>query len=229
MNEFKDRMYELLGQMRALVENEPDPPRPIGILEKFTFYSQKDPAWASLPLGPDGGPVTIGSHGCLLCCAAMSATYRGRVITPLELNRWLSECGGFVSETGNPQRTLLVWEKLASLNAKLAMPQGFPARKEWPGGKPADLAFIRNALMNPLVIEVDFNVKTAKLDQHFVVGLEMVEQGDIVIADPWVYPATPRLLSDYFSESWRRHYPEDATIAEMAVCGVRLFDDNTGV
>lgn len=58
------------------------------------FYSQRDSAWSSLPLGKS--TVTISDQGCLLSCYAMALTKAGRSFTPATLNQHLTRTDSYI-------------------------------------------------------------------------------------------------------------------------------------
>jgi hypothetical protein len=61
-------------------------------------YSQRNPLWATRPLG-EGSGLTIGKAGCLLCSAAQMAYHlTGVRWTPWELNRALVAVRGYTNK-----------------------------------------------------------------------------------------------------------------------------------
>lgn len=78
----------------------------------FPLYKQTDPKWASEPLGR--GPHTIGQWGCLLCSVAMAINgyglrVDGKDATPLTVNQWLRDNGGFEDFDGQSFRFPSIW------------------------------------------------------------------------------------------------------------------------
>jgi len=86
---------------------------PIRILEiqkvlelQWVFYSQRDPKWASDPLGTCR--TTIGDKGCALTSAAMLLRAAGATdVTPKTLNRWLTENQGYLKGCE------IIWKRVA--------------------------------------------------------------------------------------------------------------------
>lgn len=64
------------------------------------LYSQRDPAWKSIPLGTSR-TTTIGSHGCTITSLAMAAD-----LTPKEVNEKLNKVGGYANTN------LIIWSKI---------------------------------------------------------------------------------------------------------------------
>src|SRR5205809_434917 len=55
------------------------------VLSSKTYYLQRDPRWASEPIGGSGKP--LGHVGCTLCCVSMALAQYDIPRTPGELNR----------------------------------------------------------------------------------------------------------------------------------------------
>ncbi len=72
------------------------------------MYRQRDARWAEDPIGPTR--ETLGSVGCTVCCLAMALAEYGIDITPKDLNRRLTETGGFT------EQGLVKWDAVRSLS-----------------------------------------------------------------------------------------------------------------
>jgi hypothetical protein len=85
LDELRDQLQAALDMLDEIMTV---PPAPV-------IYSQRDPRWASMPLGLSLS--TIGQEGCLITDAAQMLTELGRTISPGILNEWLKTHGGYVS------------------------------------------------------------------------------------------------------------------------------------
>jgi hypothetical protein len=65
-------------------------------LSSKTYYLQRDPRWASEPIGGSGKP--LGHVGCAICCLSMALAQYDIERTPAELNRDLKQVEGFTSK-----------------------------------------------------------------------------------------------------------------------------------
>lgn len=181
---------------------------------EFVVYSQRDPAWAGDRLGPDEGGGTLGGAGCAVTCAAMVATSAGEVVTPGELNRWLSDNRGFFAAGPREARNLLEWERVADRYPVLAWEGQRSWRKE-----PADMEEVwRRLEWGPVVAEVDFDYSDWDVDQHFVVLLRWVKEDEIEIADPWDGKKVG-LVERYFNPAWSA----PAGMVARVITGLRLL------
>lgn len=179
-------LMQVADRLKALIQNSLTVPA----------YDQHDPRWAGDRLGPDRGGGTLGGAGCAVTCAAMLATSVGCPVTPGELNKWLSENGGFFREEGGP-RNLLHWHKVA----------GFCPLLEWERAhrwrdRPADMEVVRLALeQGPTVAEVDFDYRDKDVDQHFVVLVGFTGDDEIEIVDPRD-GVRVGLVERYYNPTW---------------------------
>jgi len=193
-------LERVVGTLREKVEPEPGWP----------FYSQRDPRWADVPLGPDEGGGTLGSAGCAVTCAAMICTSVGCEVTPAELNEWLCESDGFA---GLP-RNLLRWEKI----------QGFCPLVKWRGrvewqDRPAEVDVVRECLQfyGPVVAQVDFDKEDRDVDEHYVVLLQDLGD-DMLIADPWDGELVG-VVERYYNPEW----PAPKGRIARVITGLRLL------
>lgn len=84
-------------------------PLQIRLADTGTTLLQKDRRWADDRLGPTA--VTLGTHGCTVCCVAMACTRLGVPLTPRELNQRLALNSGYLS------RGWLVWNAIPRVTA----------------------------------------------------------------------------------------------------------------
>lgn len=145
----------------------------------FPNWKQRDMPWSSDLLG-FSRTVTIGSHGCLLCDVASMASHAyGIEIDPPTANRRLRDVNGFVAGEGNMFLAKIVeaWPifKLAGILS-------------YPYPKSADCSKIDEVLNRGgyALVKVDFNPKTALLNEHWVLITKRLETGErYEIMDPW--------------------------------------------
>jgi hypothetical protein len=147
---------------------------PGGGKPEVTRYNQRDPGWAGIQLG--SSVATIGSHGCLITCAASLLTDAGKVYTPATLNAWLVLNGGY---SGGNRFVFTAIDKLhavkmdyqiecATVAAPVAQLDAEIKAGKW------------------VIVKVDFNPGTVETEEHWVRYL-----GDGEMFDPWVGDIAP--------------------------------------
>jgi len=181
----------------------------------FPLYSQRDPEWAKDALGPDAGGGTMGGAGCAVTCAAMLMTAHGMAITPGELNRLLTQRGGFSAKAGGGPRNQLRWEFVPEVCPALK----YYGRRDWTYHS-ADVAEMRAVMLlrGPVVAQVDFDPKDRDVDEHYVILLEWLGPDDLAIADPWTGERVG-LVERYWNATWNGSRGKVARI----VTGLRLL------
>jgi len=144
------------------------PPLVLDLAYWGPIYNQRDKRWKDLPLGTKS---TIGANGCLMTCASMVCNYFGHASNPYSFNKWLTENEGYLS--GN----LFLWAAIERLYPDMKF-DGFvynPTEQQI-----AD--YIRRGQLP--IMHVDFDDSTPLIEMHWVLGIG-VENGHVVIADPW--------------------------------------------
>ncbi len=152
-------------------------------------YSQQDPQWKNIKLGP--GPDTIGYIGCALTSLAMYSSSWGFTETPATLNQKLTANGGITSDE------LLVWSAISKI-----YPQIQSTGLTICTNTDAPISQINTSLLvgQPVIVEVDYSPE-AGLQTHWV--LLYAQQGnDYLIQDPYPFPSetTPVTLMTRFSQ-----------------------------
>ena len=169
------------------VDDLPLPPPMSGNYAYYgAVYSQRDARWASHPLGTKS---TIGANGCLMTCASMACNHFGHASNPLQLNRWLTDNGGYFDQN------LFIWDKLTELYPDMKF-DGFVYN---PSTQLIRLAILAGTL--PIMF-VDFNDDTPLIEMHWVLGIG-VAGNDVLIADPWT--GTMGKLSEMYPKSVIRY------------------------
>jgi len=75
-------------------------------LYDIPLYSQIDPRWRNIRLGYSN--LTIGSHGCVVCCLAMLLSSIGYVVDPPKVNEDMRRAKAFLAGTGRA-----IWAKVS--------------------------------------------------------------------------------------------------------------------
>lgn len=148
-------------------------PKPI--FNNLILYGQRDPRWASKPLGISN--TTIGDYGCLVTSLGMLAGLKPDAMNQAMVNRNMFYSGNLVSTFDISTINPLV---------KYISTQG-----RFYADVPVDvMADLKNHLKaNPAILEVDINRNVQGLQQHFVVAVG-VDNDKIIILDPWTNTRT---------------------------------------
>ena len=142
-------------------------------IDSFPRFSQRDPRWVSDKLGTSDS--SMGGWGCVVTSNAAVYKYLGIDTDPGRLNKLMIEWNGY-DDTNlwrwwTPGLYLPVtWER---------EPKGTTARGR--------IELVR-ALTNvgiPPVLCVDFNLAQTDLQSHFLIGLSVTEDNDVIIMDSW--------------------------------------------
>lgn len=172
------------------------------------LQSQQDSRWGSILLGNNKlQPYNIYNYGCLLTCFSMSLCYYGENYTPDTLNTALIAKGGFTKDDGN-----YIWTAIQKITTKLK--DKHVAVGDINPVSDAQMAEIKDALDKgmPVAFHIDYNPKTVKDDQHWVlgVGYNPADENDFTIIDPidgkqkslkaylgWFRPSMRKTVIDY--------------------------------
>jgi hypothetical protein len=167
-----------------------------------TVYSQRDPRWADLPLGTDGGR-TIGEAGCLITAvASVVSDLKIPTMTPAAFDMWLCDNHGY--QDGNE----FIWrspERLGMTLVSLTLCKYTPA----------PVYAINQALLHGFAVVAEVDAEPGgDVEEHWVRVLKVNADGkDALIMDPWQMPGneiTP-LSKHYEAPGW------DVARALMAV------------
>jgi len=147
-----------------------------------TIYSQWDSKWSNDILGfnATNSGFDIYNYGCLITCIAMVLEYYGKKETPKDVNEDFRDSNGFPPNSGN-----YVWgsaqKTFKQIKEEVHTITPYSLTDE-------QMQEIRGSLDigYPVMVELDYNPKTVKLDMHFVliVGYNPADENDFVIIDP---------------------------------------------
>lgn len=145
---------------------------------KVPNLSQNDKKWKRKKLGTST-ICTLGSDGCLLCCATAICNYHGKTITPDQLNDKLVKVKGFY------QGALLVYSAVTKVFPDITFDWDVWEKGEC-SDKPAPLGLIDEILASNRVpiVKVDYNPSTSKIEEHWVCIIGRDEVGSYLIMDP---------------------------------------------
>jgi hypothetical protein len=76
-------------------------------LYNIPLYSQIDPRWRNIALG-ESRTLTLGSHGCVVCCLAMMLSGVGYNVDPIKVNDDMRKSRAFLPGTGRA-----IWARVA--------------------------------------------------------------------------------------------------------------------
>ena len=167
------------------------------VAPELTQYSQRDARWRDYVYAPGydwrGLPFTLGRWGCYLTCVTMLTSLVGYDHTPVDVVKELQKVGAMVGTyVGNP------------CNVPNAYPElSWEGQLDW-RDDPAPLPVLKALLSGcPQIVEVEFSPGGEKPphDQHFVLGLDLSDDGDLWIIDPWDGSET-KLLERYALSHW---------------------------
>lgn len=142
-------------------------------IDTFPRFSQRDPRWANDRLGTSDS--SMGGWGCVVTANATIYKFYGIDTDPGRLNKLMIGWNGF-DDTNlwrwwTPTLYLpILWER---------EPAGTTARGR------LDLVRSLTAQGIPPILCVDFNLALSDLQSHFVVGLAVTPEKDIIIMDTW--------------------------------------------
>jgi len=164
-------------------------------------WSQRDPIYRNEIYA---GYLRFETDGCYVCGVSDIVTLAGYEDNPVEVARKLRNAECFDG---------------ALLRYPQRIPRAYPLLEyggthSWHGGD-ADMDVVWSELeRGPVIAEIDFQWKTQKLNQHFIVLVEpTTDKTDIWINDPWD-GSSVRLLQKYAGEYWD---------LERAIYGLRLL------
>ncbi len=165
-------------------------------------FSQRDPRWASYPLGT--GTQTIGEAGCLISCIASILVDWGLDTDIGRLNAWLRTSGGYAK--GN----LFVWRSVKPLGARLSQLVNCATRPA-----PMDLAEDWLSYGGAVIALVDSQPGGA-VQSHYVRVLD-APLGKTSILDPWQLPGQELTLLE-------AHYCKPGWDAARAILAMALYE-----
>lgn len=172
------------------------------------IYSQWDNKWAKEILGynSQNSGFDLYNYGCLITCLAMALEYYGKPETPKDINEDLKDSNGFAKDSGD-----YVWGSAQKIFKQIENEEHivtpYPLTDDQMSeiNKALDYGF-------PVLVQVDYNPKTVKPDQHFVllIGRNPNDENDYTVADPlggverslkhylgWFRPSARKTIESY--------------------------------
>jgi regulator of replication initiation timing len=140
------------------------------------YFSQKDARWGNKKLGTSTVSL-IKDYGCLLCDVCSVLNYYGKEITPDLLNDNLVRVKGFVNGS------FLVYGAVSDIYPDVTVDWGNYidcSSVEAPLDKIDQILFSKK----PVIVKVDYDKSTTKLDEHWVTIIGKTEDGSYLIYDP---------------------------------------------
>ena len=141
------------------------------------YFSQKDARWGNSLLGTST-TSKISGYGCLLSCVASVFNYYGKDTDPLKLNSDLIRVKGFTNGS------YLVYGAVTDIYPDITM--------DWDNfidcsTVDAPLDKIDNILASkrPVIVKVDYDYHTTKLDEHWITIVGKTEDGSYICNDPF--------------------------------------------
>ena len=146
-------------------------------LYDIPLYSQIDPRWRNVLLG-ESRTLTLGTHGCVVCCLAMLLNGIGYNVDPVRVNEDMRRARAFLPGTGRA-----IWARVNN-----AYPLLKYAYQVFYDKRAADVKFIGNlADLLPVLVELLLNNR----DPHWVLAVRRDVNG-LLIHDPLFPPEKQR-------------------------------------
>jgi hypothetical protein len=152
------------------------------MLAKFSLYdiplySQIDPRWRNVLLG-ESRTLTLGTHGCVVCCLSMLLSGVGYNVDPVKVNDDMRKARAFLPGTGRA-----IWARVAN-----AYPLIKYSYQVFYDKRAADVKFIKELTDSlPVLVELLLNNR----DPHWVLAVRGDVNG-LLIHDPLLSPANQR-------------------------------------
>ena len=146
-------------------------------LYDIPLYSQIDPRWRNVVLG-ESRTLTLGTHGCVVCCLAMLLNGIGYNVNPINVNEDMRRARAFLPGTGRA-----IWARVAN-----AYPLIKYAYQVFYDKRAADIKFIGSlADLLPVLVELVLNNQ----DVHWVLAVRRDVNG-LLVHDPLLPPANQK-------------------------------------
>ena len=146
-------------------------------LYDIPLYSQIDPRWRNVFLG-ESRTLTLGTHGCVVCCLAMLLNGIGYNVDPVRVNEDMRRARAFLPGTGRA-----IWARVNN-----AYPLLKYAYQVFYDKRAADIKFIGSlADLLPVLVELVLNNQ----DVHWVLAVRRDVNG-LLVHDPLLPPANQK-------------------------------------
>jgi hypothetical protein len=146
-------------------------------LYDIPLYSQIDPRWRNVILG-ESRTLTLGTHGCVVCCLAMLLVGIGYNVDPVRVNEDMRRARAFLPGTGRA-----IWARVTN-----AYPLLKYAYQVFYDKRAADIKLIGD-LADSLPVLVELILGKGEL--HWVLAVRRDVNG-LLIHDPLLPPANQK-------------------------------------
>ena len=146
-------------------------------LHDTPLYSQIDPRWRNVALG-ESRTLTLGTHGCVVCCLAMLLNGIGYNVDPINVNDDMRKARAFLPGTGRA-----IWARVIH-----AYPLLKYAYQVFYDRRMASIKFI-GSLSDSLPVLVELVLNNREL--HWVLAVRREVNG-LLIHDPLFSPANQK-------------------------------------
>jgi hypothetical protein len=150
-------------------------------LYNIPLYSQIDPRWSNVVLG-ESRTLTIGTHGCVVCCLAMLLVGIGYNVDPIKVNDDMRSARAFLPGTGRA-----IWARVSD-----AYPLLKYAYQVFYDRRAADIKYI-GTLADSLPVLVELILGNREM--HWVLAVRRDVNG-LLVHDPLLPPDKQK--RDYF-------------------------------
>ena len=152
------------------------------MLAKYNFYdiplySQIDPRWRNVVLG-ESRTLTLGTHGCVVCCLAMLLNGVGYAVDPIKVNDDMRKARAFLPGTGRA-----IWARVTN-----AYPLLKYSHQVFYDKRAADIKLI-GSLADSLPVLVELIL--GNRESHWVLAVRREVNG-LLVHDPLFPPANQR-------------------------------------
>jgi len=152
------------------------------MLAKYNFYdiplySQIDPRWRNVVLG-ESRTLTLGMHGCVVCCLAMLLVGVGYAVDPIKVNDDMRKARAFLPGTGRA-----IWARVTN-----AYPLLKYSYQVFYDKRAADIKLI-GSLADSLPVLVELIL--GNREPHWVLAIRREVNG-LLVHDPLFPPANQR-------------------------------------
>ena len=146
-------------------------------LYNIPLYSQIDPRWRNVVLG-ESRTLTLGTHGCVVCCLAMLLNGIGYSVDPIDVNDDMRKARAFLPGTGRA-----IWARVT--NAYPLLKYSYQVFYDKRAADVKQIGQITDSL--PVLVELMLSNR----EPHWVLAVRGDVNG-LLVHDPLFLPANQR-------------------------------------